>query len=648
MAISIRPLPFLRCLLVAGLSFSVALASHTAAGARVEEGEPAPPEPEIAELVQQLGSDLFVERDAAQARLEMLGIQAFDALQEAVKHPDLEVATRARHILERVKVEWVKPTDPPEVRQLMKRFASGSTAKRLALLEKLKDLEEAGGGPALCRIARFETTANAEQAALSGLSLLESAGTDGVAADSWLEELDESQTVAARWVRLGLHSLTEPRAALDEWDAECAAAVDRFRGSGQESDAIDAYRLMRFRLFVSTIIEASDPRMDALAGLAEFLAGLEEEQLPDLPDAIGSWFKSEEEQSAKAVAYQLFWAADRKDWGLWRSLVTEHAAEISQNRFLLYSVALAHAQQGDTQEAAHAVQRALEYEAEDAEHRNRIAASLLEQGRLDLAAGEWRAVIAALPTLHPESLIARQELGNWWLHDREQYQAAVDLLDEFCQAAEASDEAEAAMLADLAESMSNADRADHLWKSFRATREYFEACRQRSLGAHKQEQLSLEKAYRLYPVNPDILIAMYRVKGADPAYRARVRDMIKSLSRRIQHVIDAGLASGQEDAQDYNLWAWLVSNTEGDYQQAVRYSHRSLELDPDNASFLDTLGRCYYAAKDFDSAIKYQKMAVERQPMVQVMQRQLRQFEEEAASSARERESEATDPFGAF
>jgi Flp pilus assembly protein TadD len=82
----------------------------------------------------------------------------------------------------------------------------------------------------------------------------------------------------------------------------------------------------------------------------------------------------------------------------------------------------------------------------------------------------------------------------------------------------------------------------------------------------------------------------------------------------------------------HNQWAWLVANTEGDYAKAVEHSKRSLELAPDEPSYLDTLGRCYYAAGDLENAVKTQRRAVELAPHYQVMRRQLAQFERELAA----------------
>ena len=91
----------------------------------------------------------------------------------------------------------------------------------------------------------------------------------------------------------------------------------------------------------------------------------------------------------------------------------------------------------------------------------------------------------------------------------------------------------------------------------------------------------------------------------------------------------------------YNQWAWLVSNTEGDYDKAVRYSLRSLEFNPDQASCLDTLGRCYFSAGRIEEAVEVQRRAVELQPWMKIMRRQLDEFE--AALADQTSSGEATE-----
>lgn len=84
----------------------------------------------------------------------------------------------------------------------------------------------------------------------------------------------------------------------------------------------------------------------------------------------------------------------------------------------------------------------------------------------------------------------------------------------------------------------------------------------------------------------------------------------------------------------YNQYAWLISNTTGDFDRALEMSKRSLEIKPNYATYLDTLGRCYYAKKDYTNAVKYQRMAVKLKPFSPSMKRQLALFEEALKNSA--------------
>jgi tetratricopeptide (TPR) repeat protein len=139
----------------------------------------------------------------------------------------------------------------------------------------------------------------------------------------------------------------------------------------------------------------------------------------------------------------------------------------------------------------------------------------------------------------------------------------------------------------------------------------------------------LQAAIEYDGADADILIAMYRLKDSDDAWQEDVRRRIERLSRGFQKAID----DDAEDPINYNQWAWLVSNTEGDLDQALAYSKKSLELSPDDPGYLDTLGRCYFALEDYENAVKYQRRAVELDPHLQVMRRQLELFESTLAAS---------------
>jgi Flp pilus assembly protein TadD len=124
---------------------------------------------------------------------------------------------------------------------------------------------------------------------------------------------------------------------------------------------------------------------------------------------------------------------------------------------------------------------------------------------------------------------------------------------------------------------------------------------------------------------------MYRSPGADDAFREQTRSRIEEMSQRHLSLID----QYPDEPTFLNQWAWLVSNTEGDFAKAVEHSRHSLELAPEEPSYLDTLARCYYSAGDLENAVKTQRRAVELAPHFEVMQRQLSQFEREFAAKAK-------------
>jgi tetratricopeptide (TPR) repeat protein len=117
-----------------------------------------------------------------------------------------------------------------------------------------------------------------------------------------------------------------------------------------------------------------------------------------------------------------------------------------------------------------------------------------------------------------------------------------------------------------------------------------------------------------------------------------VMEIIAQRCRALEQSI-SDFPSYSDAADFYNEWAWLVGNTEGDFEKAVRYSQKSIDLfreqiginpnytEEGTAGLLDTLGRCYFAAGDLEAAIKTQELAVKYEPHMRVLQRQLDEFQ---------------------
>ena len=254
------------------------------------------------------------------------------------------------------------------------------------------------------------------------------------------------------------------------------------------------------------------------------------------------------------------------------------------------------------------------------------AKELEEHNQFDWAEREYRRNINPKNIASHEGILAQVYLAKM-LHDYEKHGEAADVLQP------------------LATAVENEGQIGQLYTEFQryyrrrldipeaeplsARLHYYRALQYRDLKDQKQERDELSLAIKFDPNDPDVLIAMYRMPEADEKWRSNVRERIRNLCRQVDQQID----ERPNDPDGYNQWAWLVSNTEGDFQKAIRYSHRSLELIPRGsgeaagASFLDTLGRCYFAAGDVENAVKYQRQAVAKVDYVQVMNRQLAQFE---------------------
>jgi len=152
----------------------------------------------------------------------------------------------------------------------------------------------------------------------------------------------------------------------------------------------------------------------------------------------------------------------------------------------------------------------------------------------------------------------------------------------------------------------------------------------RQEGDTREEQWSnLQKSYKYDREDVDVLIAMYRASAGHEANRKLTMGYIEKRCREVEQEID----NNPMNFNAYNEWAWLVGNTEGDYEKAIRYSHQSIKLldDPEiDGGLLDTLARCYFSAGDLEAALKYQTEAVEKMPHARGVQRQLEEFQEAA------------------
>lgn len=558
----------------------------------------------IGRLIDQLGSDQYVERRRAEAELVELGADAFDALQAAERHPDLEIATRAEYLLHRIRIEWIRPNDPPSVRRVIGGYGKLSLLERRQRIEQLAALPKRAGWGALARIARFDSSQRlARLAALAIMMSPKQALSQRI--DAVVSEIGDSKRVAVVWLSVYVDQRRSPDGLDSRWMALIDAEIERLVEGAEDNELVSVFRLLRFHLDLS--LRMSDP----------------EAIFATLRRRTDLYVQQQRADQHAALENSLAWILKHDQWRALELLEDHYADALRDDRDLIYFLGVARGRQGRDALAEEFAERAFQLQADEIGQRGRIASILAELGRHDWAEREWRAVVDSLPVTDARSIDARREIASLCLHDRGEDLEAAELLDESWQAVHDDANLRRTLLAD--------PRSLALLNTIDSLREYYRACHAESEGNFDLQRDHLEKALKRNPIDADVLIAMYRLEEADEAYRNKVRKRIRKTSDILENV----LKQNPQDANSYNHWAWLISNTEGDFEKAVKYSLKSLQLNPDSPSYLDTLGRCYYSVGDLENALKYQRQAVARYPQMRVIRHQLELFE---------RENEAADP----
>ena len=104
------------------------------------------------------------------------------------------------------------------------------------------------------------------------------------------------------------------------------------------------------------------------------------------------------------------------------------------------------------------------------------------------------------------------------------------------------------------------------------------------------------------------------------------------------------------DPVPLNLYAWLVGNTKGDIERAIRYSKQSIQICekyptiyPNPGGFYDTLAHCYANKKDYVRAVETQQKAAELEPHSGIIAEKLKVFEAAREAQKKEQASATED-----
>lgn len=586
-------------------------------------------QPEVARLIDALGNSRYVARREAEQQLLEVGMKAFDQIDAASRHPDPEVAASCQYIISELTVHWTRRDDPPKVKQLLEHYAELDEPKRLNVVEALQRLSHRKSIAPLCRICRFDSSLVVSRQAAVALLHTDryEPDYDGESAAILRAEIGSSIRPAATWVRLLADQIQEPAAAADQWigvidiaAAEAAAAFDDETYTLQVLELLrNLARLQLKRGDAEAFTQSADQVME-LSGLAAV-------------NELRRFFD---------------WAAVAGTPQLVDELLVRYEEQLSQSKAGLYLMALTRAKQDQVEMAQQLADRAFEISGggpalSSSDDRMSQATMLIEEGQIDWGRREYRQVIKEVPVASDQHSLTAVALAES-LHDWQQDEEAAEVLAAITDALRADVE----LMKQYENRARNGARMQGVrqmvWpvSKLESYQFFYEACHLNAEGDTEQEWQALERALKRDSSNADIIIAKYHASTDNSERRKQVMKTIRERCRSLEQSISD---YPSYSSNWHNEWAWLVSNTEGDFDKAVRFSHKSLDLfaeqiadNPsfsmeDSAGLLDTLGRCYFAAGDIESAIKYQSQAVEYEPHMRVLQRQLKEFEDALASN---------------
>lgn len=567
-----------------------------------EESDSARSISDVEQLVRQLGSDHYIRREQARNRLLSMGQDAFDSLYVAISDADAEIRLQAESLMRSLEIVLVRSSDSDVIKREIARYENASPAARLDILDQLAAMPNDAGRSAICRIARFESSEFlSKKAALAFFETARPFNASRVATLSSLidDELQNSQRPSADWLRAYLAYLQFGESSLSKWRELQESEEQVYRDNPSQSQKQLINQLLHWHV---QILDELGRRGESIATIKRVM-----KLLIDKPSDI---------------VEQLDWLTEHEAWSVIDEIVTGNQETISSNALMSYQLARTYRLRGDPQRAAEASGKAFEM-SEDPKMRFIIGQELRKRTELDWFEREYRAAIEDERSGLAEILDAQIQLVDVKL-DWQQYADCISLIDETLAKAKTDEE--------LHKRFTESSWLSHL----QSVRSIAESRICEEAGNESQQRELLETALRQEPENIDILIELYRLPGNTKAFQEKIEDKVKETTRDFQLQIDQASAAFRRQAfgsyrvnleMFYNQYAWLVSNTFGNYELALEYSKKSLELRPNSPDYLDTLARCYFALGDYETAMIHQRQASRLKPYLGQVKRQMDLFE---------------------
>jgi tetratricopeptide (TPR) repeat protein len=560
--------------------------------AKPATSEQEPPSPErINKLVRDLGNKDYYVRQRAQEELARLGFDAIEALDAASTDDDLEIASRAKYLLRLMRVEWTVAGDPKEVKDCLRNYENMDGDSRENRMQMLARLPDGKGVAALCRLVRFEKSPLLSKTAAAVLVFPNRTAEKPIPAtiESIRKNLRLCKRPGAVWLSAWTRLADDPQAAMAEWAKLIDAETALLSQTPEETSPEIVARLTRFQVAWLKKLGRNDEAMNAIRRLVSL-----------------------NHEDWQSVVQLLEWLIEQKAWKAVDELAQRFASGFASEPILPYMLAQSYVERGEQQRAKETAQRALRmYPGKDQQQLARhftVAQQLCLRGQIAWARREYEHVIAQGGEGEQLTAISQIYLSEM-LHEDGQDLDASEVLGKLAEAIDAGKVAESALYG-------------RDTKELRARRHYFAACHWATKNDVAKQRAALDKALEVDPEELDTLIACYHLPGQPAEFRAKIVKSIKETAVKLHDLIEAD----PRNAMMYNQYAWLVGNTEGDFDEALKCAQKAVELRPAEGGYFDTLGHVYFGKGDYENAVKAQTRAAELDPRSRIIKVKLDVF----------------------
>ena len=574
----------------------------------------------IEKYIEQLGAGQFRLRERAESELAEIGLLAFEDLFARRDDEDIEIRLRVRRLIERMRDQFLSEDIDPAVQRYVSGYSSKSIEAREATISLVSRLLPQQGLSELARIARFEDHERLSKLAAlaiireswppAGLSRNALERTARQTSQRILEVIGYGDRVAVNWLRAFGTSLEDPRSLLEPWKEFLAEELllDTTDDLVTSFEIVDGLR----RLYADFCGAAGQPEI-----AREVRREISTEGFADLVGARG-WVD---------------WLLGQHAWSSIVDFADVQPRSFERDAMLLYGLAEAHEQLGNDEQVL-AKRKEIDALLAKGAERDRYQVALYletERGQADWANHEYRQLIESPSEDVFFRAIAYSRLAEL-LHNQAEDSEAANVLQSLLDKIDDSEQLRAVTTEQLELELT----------SVRSRRRYFLACAAQARGDLDEQRKHLELGLEGNATDADLLIAMYRFERPDAAWKQKTSRAVQSAIERLQREIrthrqaaeSAGdvaerLTKSRTLATSLNHFAWLVSNTEGDYQEALRLGRKALELEAGDSGVMDTVARCYFSVGDLDAALRYQRWAVARSPHEAQIKKQLEFFQAE-------------------